>query len=112
MTRNELDEAFLSDDEERIEEAFISSLYSEAGEWVLGWCLKFANHRSEIVRRSVALAIGTIATNSQNLPTLNSCLAVAEQLQHDVDPQVRVAAADAHEDIVHAMVLLATGTPS
>jgi hypothetical protein len=53
MSRAELEEGFRSGNGEKIRDALISAFYSEKGEWVQGWCLKFSDHPDPIARYGV-----------------------------------------------------------
>jgi hypothetical protein len=105
MSRQELEEAFQSDDGERIGSALIGALCTESGSWILDWCLKLVGHNDGIARYSTALALGAIAMKPESEVDLSKCREGAEKLCGDPDEAVRAAAREALEDVIYAAKL-------
>lgn len=108
MSRAELEEAFRSGNGEKIRDALISAFYSEKGEWVQGWCLKFSDHPDPIARYGVAVVLGNNAVVHRAEIDLVRSLEVVEKLAGDSEEGVRVAARDSLGDVLFAIKLKGT----
>ena len=105
MSCEELENVFLTGDGQRIGTALLSAFYTEEPNWVLKWCLRFVDHHEVIARRSAIEVLGNIAFLRHDEVDLTACREAAEKLRGDLDQEVRVAAQDALEDVLHAIKL-------
>jgi len=105
MSREELEAAFQSGNGERIRGALISASYSEEGNWLAGWCMQFVDHPEWEARQGAAMVLGYVAIAHRRTVELSRCLGAVERLTADPQEEVKVAAKDAVDDLVHAMRL-------
>lgn len=105
MSRVELEEAFRSDSGETVRLALISAFYTEVAPWVQGWCMKLIDHPDSIARHGVALVLGNMVAVRSNEVDLMKCLEAVQKLIGDADEQVRIAAQDSLDDVLHAIKL-------
>lgn len=105
MSRREIKEAFQGGESERIRIALISALCTEDGLSIQNWCLKFISHPEGIVRNAAVQVLGSLVIVKLLEVDLSKCIAAVEKARVDPDKEVRTAASDALEDVLHAMKL-------
>jgi hypothetical protein len=103
MSREELEHAFDSGDEERIREALICAFYTEDAGWLAERCVRFAEYPTWPVRQASAEVLGNLAATQGSRLDLAKCLTVAQELARDECAEVRMAAEDALEDVRHTL---------
>jgi hypothetical protein len=105
MSRMELEEAFSSGSGERVRDALISAFYTEEPSSVAQWCLKFVSHPEWSARRQAVIVLGNVAVSHREQIDLQKCLEAVERLVADQNEEVRTAAKDAMDDVLHAIRL-------
>jgi len=103
MQREELKAIFRRGDGKSVRGALISAFYSEEASRVAEWCIKFSTHSEWEARYGAALVLGNIAAVKNSGVDLATCLRTVQRLTADARAEVRVAAQDAVEDVLHAL---------
>ena len=101
LSRSELEQELASQDGERILHALISAFYSEDPDWVQKSCLRFIEHADSSARRASAIVLGNISHVHARDIDLMVSLEALQKLRSDHDENVRAAAEDAIESVLH-----------
>ena len=86
-------------------DALISAFYTEEPGWVAQRCLRLVGYPEWSARRGAVSVLGNIAVVHRKQIDLPKCLEAVKGLVADQNEEVRTAAKDAMDDILHAIKL-------